>query len=234
MDKKNNTSKEVSEDLEIRKVVYSRNYAQIILLVILIILFTLTFFCTLFYISQYYDAKINMSDNAQILEITTKYKNVVINNHGNISKTVLEEDTLYNKTIKLENISTISFKTSKDAKKGEFVRYNITKNDFENKAIASTNNDVLVRFMYSYDNKNWEYINNGITTATNTLTPLMGSYYDISGLTANLNVVTNFEINNKKGEETTIYWKCETLLQNIENNIGKGIEAEFKIEYQDN
>ena len=62
----------------------------------------------------------------------------------------------------------------------------------------------------------------------------MGSYYDISGLVSNLKVSTNFEIKNKIGKTTTMYWKCETLIKNIDDNIGKNITAEFKIEYKDN
>ena len=85
--------------------------------------------------------------------------------------------------------------------------------------------------MYSYDNENWEYVNNVISTTNSTLNPLMGSYYDISGLVENLKVLTNFEINNKKDTTTIVYFKCETLFKNIEDNIGKNIYAEFKVEY---
>ena len=88
--------------------------------------------------------------------------------------------------------------------------------------------------MYSYDNKNWEYVNNVISTTNSTLNPLMGSYYDISGLKENLKVLTNFEVNNKIDTTTTIYFKCETLIKNIEDSIGKNIKAEFKVEYADN
>ena len=112
------------------------------------------------------------------------------------------------------------------------VKYNITNNEFRNQTLASTNNDVLVRFMYSYDNENWEYINNVISTTDSTLNPLMGSYYDISGLTTNLKVVTNMEIKNKVGKTTTMYWKCETLLKNISDNINKNISADFIVEYK--
>ena len=226
-----------SEDLEIKKIAHFKNSQQILLLIILISLFTLTFFCTLFYIGKYYDAKIGVDKGGKILEIRTQYDNVLITNNGNIDKTIEEEDTKYNKEYLIEKYSTIKFTTKKDAEKDGVininVRYNITNNEFRNQTLASTSNDVLVRFMYSYDNENWEYINNVISTTDSTLNPLMGSYYDISGLTTNLKVSTNMEIKNKVGETTTMYWKCETLLKNISDNIGKNITADFKIEYKD-
>ncbi len=217
---------------------YFKNSQQILLLVILIVLFTLTFFCSLFYISRYYDAKININKDSKVLEVKTKYNNVLITNNGSINKTIEEEDAKYNKEYLIEKESTVKFKTKQDADEDGVihinVRYNIDKNDFTSQAIASTNNDILVRFKYSYDNKKWEYVNNVISTTDSTLNPLMGSYYDISGLVSNLKVSTNFEIKNKIGKTTTMYWKCETLIKNIDDNIGKNITAEFKIEYKDN
>ena len=187
-----------SEDLEIKRVAYFKNSQQILLLIILIVLFTLTFFCSLFYIGKYYDAKLGVNDEKKsTVKFTTK------------------------KNVKTESVTNFD------------VRYNIQKNDFERKTIASTNNEVLVRFMYSYDNENWEYINNAISTSDSTLKPLMGNYYDITGLVTNLKVSTNFELKNKAGDTTTMYWKCETLLKNIRDNVGKNITAEFKIDYKD-
>ena len=236
MDKKH---KEVaSEDLEIKKVVYFRNSQQILLLVILVVLFTLTFFCTLVYIGKYYEAKFIIDSDTNIMEYKTKDNSVLITNNGEIDKTIDEEDTKYNKEYLIEKVATLKFVTKKDAlEDGKIhvnIKYNIYNNDFDSNVISSTNNDVLVRFMYSYDNENWEYVNNVISTTNSTLNPLMGSYYDISGLKDNLKVLTNFEINNKIDTTTTIYFKCETLLKNIEDNIGKNIQAEFKVEYANN
>ena len=204
----------------------------------LILLFALTFFCSLFYIGKYYDAKININSNEKVMEVKTKYNNLLIVNNGIIDKTINEEDAKYNKEHLIEKTSSVKFITKENAKEDGYAKinvvYNITNNEFENNVIASTNNDVLVRFMYSYDNKNWEYVNNVISTTDSTLNPLMGSYYDISGLVSNLKVVTNFEIKNKAGKTTTMYWKCETLIKNINDNIGKNIKAEFKVEYKDN
>ena len=73
-----------------------------------------------------------------------------------------------------------------------------------------------------------------ISTSDSTLKPLMGNYYDITGLVTNLKVSTNNEMKNKVGETTTMYWQCETLLKNIRDNIGKNITAEFKVDYRDN
>ena len=199
------------EDLEIRKVAYFKNSQQILLLVILIVLFTLTFFCSLFYISKYYDAKINLGNGAKILEVTTKDYYMVINNKGVIDKTINNADVEYNDKITIEKVNKLTF-TAKKASNVTFnIRYNIINNDFERNAIANLNNDVLVRFMYSYDNENWEYVNNAISTTESTLKPLMGSYYDISGLVTKLKVVTNYNLENKTGKDVQMYWKCETI-----------------------
>ena len=226
-----------SEDLEIKKVAYFKSSQQILLLIILIILFTLTFFCSLFYISKYYDAKLGVNDDNKLIEITTKDNNLLITNNGFIDKTISEDDGKYNKEFLIEKTSIVKFTTKKTAKNDGItninVRYNIQNNDFERKTIASTNNEVLVRFKYSYDNENWEYINNAISTSDSALKPLMGNYYDITGLVTNLKVSTNFELKNKAGDNTTMYWKCETLLKNIRDNVGKNITAEFKIDYND-
>ena len=235
----NKKQKEVaSEDLEIKRVAHFRNSQQILLLVILVVLFTLTFFCTLVYISKYYEAKFTIKDDTNIMEYKTKDSNVLITNNGIINKTITEEDTDYNNEYLIEKVATIKFITKKDAVKDGTIhinlRYNIYNNDFEHKVISNIKNDVLVRFWYSYDNENWEYVKNVISTTNSTLTPLMGGYYDISGLEDNLKVLTNFEINNKIDTTKTIYFKCETFLKNIKNNIGKNIEAEFKVEYADN
>lgn len=235
----NKKQKEVaSEDLEIKRVAHFRNSQQILLLVILVVLFTLTFFCTLVYISKYYEAKFTINDDTNIMEYKTKDSNVLITNNGIINKTITEEDTDYNNEYLIEKVATLKFITKKDAVKDGTIhinlRYNIYNNDFEHKVISNIKNDVLVRFWYSYDNENWEYVKNVISTTNSTLTPLMGGYYDISGLEDNLKVLTNFEINNKIDTTKTIYFKCETFLKNIKNNIGKNIEAEFKVEYADN
>lgn len=227
-----------SEDKEIKKVAYFKNSQQILLLITLIILFSLTFFCTLFYIGKYYDAKLGVNDESKLIEINTKDNNVLITNNGYINKTIKEDDTKYNKEHLITKTSTIKFTTKKTAKSDGVinfdVKYNIKNNDFDNKVIASTNNEVLVRFKYSYDNENWQYINNVISTSDSTLKPLMGNYYDITGLVTNLKVSTNNEMKNKVGETTTMYWQCETLLKNIRDNIGKNITAEFKVDYRDN
>ena len=218
------------EDLEIRKVAYFKNSQQILLLVILIVLFTLTFFCSLFYISKYYDAKINLGNGSKILEVTTKDYYMVINNKGVIDKTINNADVEYNDKITIEKVNKLTF-TAKKASNVTFnIRYNIINNDFERNAIANLNNDVLVRFMYSYDNENWEYVNNAISTTESTLKPLMGSYYDISGLVTKLKVVTNYNLENKTGKDVQMYWKCETLFNNIKDNVGKNLKAEFKID----
>ena len=235
----NKKQKEVaSEDLEIKRVAHFRNSQQILLLVILVVLFTLTFFCTLVYISKYYEAKFTIKDDTNIMEYKTKDSNVLITNNGIINKTITEEDTDYNNEYLIEKVATLKFITKKEAVKDGTIhinlRYNIYNNDFEHKVISNIKNDVLVRFWYSYDNENWEYVKNVISTTNSTLTPLMGGYYDISGLEDNLKVLTNFEINNKIDTTKTIYFKCETFLKNIKNNIGKNIEAEFKVEYADN
>ena len=235
----NKKHKEVtSEDLEIKKVAHNNKFSQAILFTILFVIFILTFFCSLFYIGKYYDAKINLLYGSKSIEIKTKYNNALIVNNGIIDKTITDEDVKFNKSYLIEKESFIKISTDKKSPQdGSLffnVRYDIKNNDFKNNVISNINSDVLVRFMYSYDQKHWEYINNVISTTDSSLNPLMGSYYDIAGLNTNLKVITNFEINNQKGKTTTIYWKCETLLKNIKDNVGKNIAADFKIEYIEN
>ena len=62
----------------------------------------------------------------------------------------------------------------------------------------------------------------------------MGSFYDIAGITGTLKVSTNNSLTSKPGEAVKMYWKCETIILNKEDNIGKEINSEFKIEYKNN
>lgn len=226
------------EDKKIRKVAYSKNSSQILLLFVLIILFGFTLFCTLVYVGDYYKNKEELKKSSEIIEINTAKGNATIINSGKINKIISNEDVATNENITLENMVTIELKTNANSENDSSIyfdiKYDIKKNDFPYHFIASNDSDSLVRFSYSYDNKEWHYVKNVISTTDSTLNPLMGNYYDIAGLTTTLRIVTNIKLTSKPGKSTKMYWKCETLIKNNKDNIDKEIEADFKIEYKDN
>ena len=219
----------------LKKKVKSSNIQQTILLFVLIILFTLTFFCSLYYIGKYYQD----GNPSEVIKINHKKNQLLITNNSEIEKVVKEEDFLDNQDdIIIENVDTIELIPNKHASQeveSNFnVRYSISENSFLNNINSSNNSPLLVRFSYSYDNENWNYVNNVISTTESNLSPLMGNFYDISGLVSSLKVGTNYKIASEPGKKTKIYWKTETLIKNNGVSIGKKIKASFKIEYQNN
>lgn len=237
--KKKTTAKiDGNEDLEIKSIAYFKNSSQVILLVVLIILFGFTLYSTLVFIGDYYMEKNNEFPQADVVQINNDKNRVLIINNGKIDKVINDADIKGKDDIVIENYSSIELSTNKEAEVNgtmEYdLRYNITRNDFPYNTISTNDSDVLVRFSYSYDNEEWEYLNNVISTDSSTLSPMMGHYYDISGVTSNLKVLTNHTITSKPGEKIKLYWKSETIILNKSSNINKGINAEFKIEYKNN
>ena len=225
------------EDREINEVAHYKSSAQqMLLLSVLVVLFGFTFFTAVTYIIDYYKNQNNKE--VEVLEVTNLKNNLLITNHGGIDRTISEDDLKDTKKIIIEKVNTIEFSTNKGAlQDGNItfdVKYNILENTFKHYPISKNNSDLMVRFSYSYDNQNWTYINNVISTTNSTINPLMNSYYDISGIVDNLKVVTNYNISSKPGEKTTMYWKSETIIQNKSNNLKNNIKANFKIEYKDN
>lgn len=144
----------------------------------------------------------------------------------------LEKNNKINKNIYIvERISSIEIRKKSDDSDSIArynVKYQITENDFKNNFYASVSSDVLVRFSYSYDKTNWNYVNNVVSTSSNTINPLMGKSYDISGILDTLKVETNVQLDQSK-----IYWRSETVFQNVGNFNGENYKANFRIEYVD-
>lgn len=223
------------EDLEIKKVAYANNYVSLFLLVILIVLFALTLFCSIFYISRYYEKKYKIVDNAEIIQVSNIKSKSLISNNGPFEKVI--DDTLEEEELTIESYANVEVNTRNDSKDdGKLifdVKYVINKNEFASNAISNINSDVIVRFAYSFDNENWEYIDNVISTPYSTLNPVMSHFYDMGGLVGEVNVATNYEIISKPGESKRMYWKSETVIRNRASTVGKVYNANFKIEYKE-
>ncbi len=237
MNKKVGRSKKTyddKEDLAIREAAYYNNSSQVLLLFVLIVLFGFTLYNSLMYIGKYYINKNKLENGIEIIEIKNSKMSVLINNEGNLEKKITQEDT-EDETI-IENKSSIAVETLKGEKKDgtiKFdVKYNILENSFHGNATSKDDSDVRVRFAYSFDNENWTYINNAISTYEGVLSPVVGNYYDIAGIISTLKIATNYELSSKPGESTTMYWKSETIIKN-KQNVGHNIKAEFKIEYKE-
>ncbi len=225
-----------NEDATIKEVAYYQNSSQIVLLVVLILLFGFTLFCSLVYIGRYYK-NINYK-NGEIVEINNAKNDAVIVSMGKFSHKITADDITNDKELIYENIASISLSTKKDSTSDGNVffdvRYNISKNNFNYNNIATNDSDLLVRFAYSYDNENWTYISNAISTTNSTLLPLMGNYFDIAGITNNLKVLTDYNLSVKPGDNKKMYWKSETYVNKNSRNLNKEFEIEFKIEYKGN
>ena len=238
MNKKVGRSKKTyddKEDLAIREAAYYNNSSQVLLLFVLIVLFGFTLYNSLMYIGKYYINKNKLENGIEVIEIKNSKMSILINNEGNLEKKITQEDT-EDETI-IENKSSITVETLKGEKKDgtiKFdVKYNILENSFPGNATSKDDSDLRVRFAYSYDNENWTYISNTISTYESTINPLLQNYYDISGIVSTLKIATNFELTSAPGEKSKIYWKSETTIKNKESNLNKGIKANFKIEYKE-
>ncbi len=222
------------EDLEIKKVAHSNKYTSVILLIILIVLFTLTLFCTLFYIGNYYEKKFNIKDNKEVIEVNNVKSKTLITNNGPFEKAI--DDTITESEVNIESYANVEVNTKEDSKEnGRLVfdvKYEIEKNDFVYNAISSINSDVIVRFSYSFDNETWENVNYVISTPFSTIDAITSNFYDVGGITGNINVATNYELTSKPGESKKMYWKSETIIRNRESTVGKVYRANFKIEYK--
>lgn len=224
--------KQSKEDLEIQSIAHYNASTQIVLLFILIVLFGFTLFSSLIYINRYYNMKKELEKNAEVIEISNKQNKIIITNNGEINKTIKAND---DSEIIIESIDTIEIISENYDKLDKIyfdIRYNILENTFTNNMIATNDSDVLVRFSYSFDNTNWEYVNNAITINNTNISPLMSSVYDIAGIVANIKVLSNYEITTNPYTPVKVYWRCETII-NGKNNIDKSIKANFKIEYKE-
>ncbi len=225
---------EIDEDLEIKKVAHSKNYIQTLLLIILIVLFALTLFCSCFYIGKYYEAKNKVKGNAELIEISKKSNKSLITNNGPFEKVI--DDTL-SEDVLIESYANVELSTNDDSENDGVlvydVKYEIIQNDFTFNPISNISSDILVRFSYSFDNKEWKSTDYVLTAPSTTLNPLMSNYYDIGGIVGAINVSTNYKLSSKPGETKKMYWKSETLIRNTGNTVGKAFKANLKIEYKE-
>lgn len=226
------------EDLEIKKVAYMQNPMQNILLYVLICLFCIMLGASIVFINSYYQKKVE-SNSLEKIEITTKKSNVIITNLGEIKETITKNSFVNKTDYTIEKINTMEIETKKDSEDNGIIKFNIIydiyNNDFPRNEYATNDSDVLVRFSYSHDGVHWIYVNNVISTNESTLRPLMGNFYDISGLVTKLKVVTNYELSSTPGEKVEMYWRSETTFKyNKNEKLNSNYKANFKIEYKSN
>lgn len=210
------------------------NKTNYVLLTILILLFCFTFYITTQYVKKYNNT-FKSKANEEIIEIKKDNVKVSIINNKEIEKTISSESFENGNEVIVENINIIEvISNSNENNKVKYdVKYNIIENDFENNFISTSKSEVFVRFAYSFDNENWQYINNVITTNSSNIIPLINNKFDIAGLKTNLNVATNYELSTIAGNYSKMYWKSETIFRNTEKNNGnKKFKANFTIEYK--
>lgn len=221
------------EDIEIKKIAYSKNNNILLYILMFIFIFALCF-TTSKIVSKYINKYRN---NTEIVEIS-KYKNrVLIVNNGEIKETIDNNSFKQNDEIVIEKINTIEYIPNKNATEDNSIlydiKYSINENSFKRNLVSNKKSQVLVRFSYSIDGKTWNYINNVISTTNSTLDSLIGNYYDISGLITNLNIITGKKLD-IENNVNKVYWRSETIFQKDEEEyIGGIFDANFKIKYRE-
>lgn len=226
-------NKRVINDIENKK---KKPKTNKILLIILIMLFCFTLYITGQYIIKY-NHDLKLKGNEEIIEITNSRINASIVNNGVIDENINNKSFKDGNEITIEKVNVIEIisSTEEDNKLLFDINYNINNNEFKSNVIPSNKSEVLVRFSYSYDEEEWFYINNVISTNTSNISPLIGNNYDISGLITNLRVATNFELSAKDKNKTKMYWKSETIFKNLNDNENiRNFKADFTIDYKTN
>ncbi len=224
------------EDMEIKEIAYSKITIPRILFYVLIALFLIMLCSTTILMKNYNHLKNNK--DSEVISIVNDKNRVTIFNNGYISQSIEEGSfTKGNKILKV-NINSIELTSNKNAIKDGVITYNIkydiTKNDYPRNVINTNDSEVLVRFSYSYDGTEWIDIKNVISSPSFTISPLMGDYYDISGVVGTLSIERNYKLETKAKTSNKIFWRSETLFQNVLNSVPGDFEANFKIEYQGN
>jgi len=197
------------------------------LLIILILLFIFTLYISVRYISRYNDNG-KIGKNEEIVKINRQEYLTTIINNGYVEEDITE-DFFSEDEIIVENINKIKLSPN-NSNGGEVfynVKYYIEENSFDNPK------EVLVKFAYSTNKKDWKYINNVISTVTSNISPLIGNVYDISDLNGNLYVQSNVKLDTKNREEKIIYWKSETIFKKNKNSTKENkFVANFTINYK--
>lgn len=194
---------------------------------------------TYFQVSSYYEREKLLKNSSSIVEVTSKNDKLTISNNSEVPL-IDAKNLAANKVTEttVENNSKLTLEVDKKAKSKSThlynIRYRIKKNDY-NYLTTVNEPEVLVRFAYSIDGANWNYVNSALSTTNSTLTPQMGNYYDVTGLQSTINVVTNYEITGESDSEVVIYWKAETLFKHLDNEDNqktlKEYNATFNVEY---
>jgi len=223
-----------TEDLDITYVANddgSSNY----LLYVLTFLFIIVLISSIIFIKNYnkVESNINNTSYNETIEINTNKGNITIANNY-IEEKITNNNFNENGEYIIEKTNYIKYNSLDENPINYNVRYTIITNDFSINSYSTNDSEVLVRFSYSYDNENWNYINNSISLTDNVLNPLMGNFYDIAGLEETLNVITGNELNKKNN---IVYWRSETIFKKKskkEQELNKEYKADFKIEYNGN
>lgn len=224
------------EDLEIKKVAYSKLKYKKIILILLLIFFISTVISTIIYGVSYNEFTTVSENTIKVFEVTENKNQLVLINSSEIYEKIT--DISFNKenfkVIETINIAELSI--DKGVLKSETINLNVRlkmlENDFKLNDIATNKSPVLIRVSYSYDNEKWDYIKSVLSYNDSTLTPLMGNYYDIAGRKGVINIATNHELSALPGEIKKVYWKLEVMfnkqkVQSSENNF----KANFYLEY---
>lgn len=199
------------------------------LLITLILLFCITLFISVKYIVKYHEGK-KLHGTEQRIEIKTKDANASIINNGSIEQVITSDSFKEEDEIILEKVNIIEM-ISNNEKENDIsfdIKYDIIENDFKMNTNASNKSEVLVRFSYSYDNENWTYVNNALSTNNSNIMPLIGNNYDIAGLVTKLNIATDYKLSATNKELTKMYWRSETIFKNV-NPIKK--DKKFKANF---
>lgn len=226
------------EDLEIKNVAYSKPNKSM-MVIILVIFFVLMLITTIFYIYTYNKNDKKLDNDKPVLKINNDKNDIFIINNGNFNQTISSKSFEESNSLKIEKINVIELWSKKDALDIQTVnfnvRLNIFENDFSKSTIANNNSELLMRVSYSYNNEDWTYINNVLTTDNTTISPLMGNYYDIAGINSKINIATNYKLSVKPSENIKMYWKLEIIIKKFkQNNKENELNANFYLEYKDN
>jgi len=226
------------EDLEIQKIAYLKPISKKFLYVMMFLFFVLLI-SSIFLGHNYYVNNKKIEGLNEVIEINTRKNSVLITNSGYLEQKINSLSFKEKDNLKYEQISVIELVTDEKSEEKGLVHYdvvyNIIDNEFKANDINTLHSEVLIKFSYSYDLENWKNVNNVISATNSTITPMMGGYYDISGIKSRLNIVTNAELKASPGKKTKIYWRSQ-LIFNEQKNIkeAKKYKAELKIEYKDN
>lgn len=234
---KKNNNEVINEDSEIKKVANSKNENQTFLLILLSVFFIGMLICSFIWVDSFYKERDRSKE--EIIEIKNDKNTILIVNNGEINEELTINSFNNEETLVVEKINTLEMSTKNDASNEGSIKYNvryqIQENSFVKEGVDNTDSSILVKFSYSYDNENWTYINNVISTDTSTILPLMGKNYDIRGIVTTLKIATDEVLACQPGESKKIYWRSETIFRNFKDKeIVKNYRANFKIEYSTN